>query len=162
LSVRRAPLLVFAVGNPSRGDDALGSLFAERAAEALGAEVRAGHLEVLTDFQLQIEHALDLEGRRGVVFVDASVRAQGPYEYARVEARRDESVSTHALSPAALLDTCRRVFGDPPPAWTLAIRGERFELGEGLSPGAEASLDAALGFFVETARAFSRGPVDRH
>ena len=68
-----APLLVLGVGNPSRGDDALGPLFIERAAEALKERVAAGELELLTDFQLQIEHALDLEGRRRVVFVDASL-----------------------------------------------------------------------------------------
>jgi hypothetical protein len=48
------PILVFAWGNPSRGDDALGPLFAERI-EALGLP----GVECLTDFQLQVEHALE-------------------------------------------------------------------------------------------------------
>ena len=158
----RAPLLVLGVGNPSRGDDALGSLFVERAAEALGPEVRAGQVEFLTDYQLQIEHALDLEGRRRVVFVDASVHAAPPYQYAPVEPYRDESFSSHALSPAAVLDTHRSVVGTPPPAWVLGIRGESFELGEGLSPGASANLEAALLFFVESARSYlSGGAEDR-
>ena len=149
-----APLLVLAVGNPSRGDDALGALFEERALALLEAEVAAGQLELLCDYQLQIEHALDLEGRRQIVFVDASVRAEAPYEYAPVYARRDESFSSHALSPAAVLETHRSLAGEPPPAWVLAIRGERFELGEGLSPAAAGHLEAALTFFVGAARAF--------
>jgi hydrogenase maturation protease len=148
----RAPLLVLGVGNPSRGDDALGSLFVERAAEMLREEVLAGRVEFLTDFQLQIEHSLDLVGRERVVFVDASVKAEAPYEYARAEPCRDESASSHAMSPAAVLDTHRTVVGEPPPSWVLAIRGESFELGDELSPAAAANLDAALRFFVERAR----------
>lgn len=153
----RAPLLVVGIGNPSRGDDALGSLFVDRAEESLRAEVSAGQVEFLTDYQLQVEHALDLVGRQRVVFVDASVRAAAPYDYARVEPHRDDSFSSHALSPAAVLDAHRSVVGEPPPAWVLAIRGSSFELGEDLSPAASANLDAALTFFVDRARSFLRG-----
>ena len=75
--------LVFGVGNPSRGDDALGPLFVERL-DAWAAT--AGDLSValvtLTDFQWQIEHALDLADIDVVVFVDASVRAEPPFELA--------------------------------------------------------------------------------
>ncbi|HTN80845.1 MAG TPA: hydrogenase maturation protease, partial [Acidimicrobiales bacterium] len=83
-----APLLVLGVGNPSRGDDALGPLFVERLSELLAHEVSNGDVEVLTDFQLQIEHALDLTGRAKVVFVDASVSAAAPFEFSRVEPGR--------------------------------------------------------------------------
>ena len=154
-SPRRPPLLVLGVGNPSRGDDALGSLFVERASELLSAEVDAGLVEFLTDFQLQVEHSLDLAGRERVVFVDASVKADAPYEYRRVEPRRDESFSSHAMSPAAVLDTHRTIVGEPPPAWVLAIRGESFELGDGLSPAAAHNLDAALRFFVRERASWS-------
>lgn len=147
-----APLLVLGIGNPSRGDDALGPLFVERASEALAPEVASGAVELLTDFQLQIEHALDIEGRRRVYFVDASVRAAPPFELSRVAARPERSCSTHAMSPAAVLDACRAIGGDPPESWVLAIRGERFELGDALSEHAQAHLDAALAFFLAEAR----------
>lgn len=153
----RAPLLVLGVGNPSRGDDALGSLFIDRVAETLHSEVRAGQVELMTDYQLQIEHALDLVGRQRVVFVDASVQAEAPYRYARVLPDRDESFSTHAMSPAAVLDTHRTVVGEPPSAWVLAIRGDSFELGDGLSPAAAVNLEAAVRFFVDEARSFLGG-----
>jgi len=93
--------LVFGVGNPSRGDDALGPLFIERL-EAWSAT--AGDLPValatLTDFQWQIEHALDLVDIDVVIFVDASVSASPPFELAPLAAKFDASHSTHALSPA--------------------------------------------------------------
>ena len=87
----RAPLLVLGVGNPSRGDDALGPLFIERLAGALATHVASGAVELLTDYQLSIEHALDLAGRSRVVFVDASVRAAPPFELGRIGPRGDPS-----------------------------------------------------------------------
>jgi hydrogenase maturation protein HypF len=147
-----APLLVLGVGNPSRGDDALGPLFVEQVSEALADEIASGAVEVLTDFQLQIEHVLDLTGRERVVFVDASVRAAPPFELSRIAPRREASCSTHAMSPEGVLQTHRDVVGEPPDAWVLAIRGERFELGEPLSARARSNLDAALTFFLAEAR----------
>ncbi|MBK9033719.1 MAG: hydrogenase maturation protease [Myxococcales bacterium] len=143
-----APLLVLGIGNPSRGDDALGPRFVELAALALADQISAGALELLTDFQLQIEHALDLTGRARVVFVDASVRAAPPFEVTPVVAAADRRALTHALAPAALLAAHADAFGPPPPAWVLAIRGHGFELGDDLSPAARAHLDAALAWFV--------------
>lgn len=135
-----APTLVLAVGNPSRGDDALGPLAAERI-EAMNL---AG-VEVLVDFQLQVEHALDIAGRRRVLFVDASASLDVPFTLTPVEARCDASFTSHALAPSAVLFNYRQLMGEPPPAWVLAIRGQSFELGEGLSASAERALDAALG-----------------
>lgn len=143
-----APLLVLGVGNPSRGDDALGPLFIDRLEQALAPEVSSGAVELLSDFQLHIEHALDLSGRRRVVFVDASVSAAPPFAFDRIAPAADVGCSTHALSPAAVLATHRRIAGEPPESWVLAIRGERFELGDPLTPQAEAHLNAALRFFV--------------
>lgn len=141
----RAPRLVLAIGNPSRGDDALGPVLLERAEVALAAEVAAGAVELLTDFQLQIEHALDLTDREDILFVDASVRATAPFTLEPLSAAPDASISSHALSPAAVLETHRRVVGPPPPAHLLAIRGEAFELGAPLSAAAELHLEAAVG-----------------
>lgn len=135
-----APTLVFSWGNPSRGDDALGPLFSERI-EAMDLP----GVECLTDFQLQVEHALDLKGRERILFVDASLAAGAPFEFGDIKADRDVSFSSHALSPQAVLQAYRDVEGtEPPPAWLLGIRGERFELGEPLSVAARTNLDAAL------------------
>ncbi len=153
-----APLLVIGVGNPSRGDDALGPAFVERVEALLAAEIRAGVIEVLTDFQLQIEHALDLTGRARVVFVDASVRAQPPFELRRVTPSEALEPTTHSLSPAAVLATHARVVGAPPPAHVVAIRGERFELGEPLSAAATENLATALRELVPWLRAPETAP----
>jgi hypothetical protein len=49
------------------------------------------------------------------------------------------------MSPQAVLKVYADIDdGAPPPCWLLAIRGERFELGEGLSAIASKNLAAAL------------------
>jgi len=139
------PSLVFAWGNPSRGDDALGPLFIERLEALAAAHPQWQRYEALTDFQLQIEHALDLRGRQRILFVDASMACTAPFAVSSLVRERDTSFSSHSLSPQALLQVYRDLDGDePPPAQLLAIRGERFELGEDLSAAARTHLDAAL------------------
>jgi hydrogenase maturation protease len=131
--------LVFGWGNASRGDDALGPLFIER------LRVRRD-VECLDDYQLQIEHALDLEGRERVLFVDASLSCRAPFEVtADLQPAHDASFTTHAMSPQALLQVYRDLHGDePPPCTLLAIRGERFELGEAPGAAALVNLEQAL------------------
>ena len=153
-----APLLILACGNPSRGDDALGP----RLLELLEADRAAGRIpdrfETLTDYQLQIEHALDLEGRELVLFVDAAVSGVSPFEFTHLQPQRDRSFSSHALSPAAVLAVYVQVTSiAPPPAFQLAIQGHRFELGEGLSPAAESHLKTTRDFMRDLLRHIDSG-----
>jgi hydrogenase maturation protease len=136
------PVLIIGIGNPSRGDDALGPLCIERI-ESLGL----AWVEVLTDFQLQVDYALDLADREEVVFVDAALSGPEPYDFRPVRQNGQLSHTSHALSPEAVLHACARVGVTPPrQAHVLAIRGYAFELGEGASADALRNLDAALAF----------------
>ena len=136
-----APLLVFGWGNPSRGDDALGPLLVERLAGL--AQMLSGRLECLTDFQLQVEHALDLRSRERVLFVDAAIGLQTTFAVSTVKPATFNGFTTHALAPEALLQVYRDLErAEPPPCTLLAIRAQRFELGE--SPGEQALADLAL------------------
>mgnify|MGYP002737369406 CR=1 FL=1 len=136
--------LVIGIGNPSRGDDAIGPRFIER----LQALDLPG-VECLTDFQLQVEHVLDLHGRAAIVFVDAAASGPSPFAFTHIAAMADASVSSHALSPPALLAAYRQHYAAPAPvSHVLAIRGHAFELGAGLSPAAAANLDAGFRFLL--------------
>lgn len=135
-----APILVFGWGNPSRGDDALGPAFVDAI-----AALRLPGVECLTDFQLQVEHALDLAGRRRILFVDASLDAAAPFAVTPLTPARDASFTTHAMNPQSVLQVYVELNDTPPPpSWLLAIRGERFELGEPLGAAASAHLAQAL------------------
>lgn len=148
-----ASRLVIGIGNPSRGDDALGPRLVERL-----EELALPDLELLTDYQLQVEYLLDLQGRERVVFADAAASGPGPYRFEAVTAARELTFSTHAVSPQTVLGAYRRHFGTPPPpAHVLAIRGHAFELGEPLSAAAAANLEAAVEFLARWLTAGARG-----
>lgn len=142
-----ARLLVLACGNESRGDDALGPTFCARASAL--PDPAGVTTTFVADFQLQPEHAFDLEGQDLVLFVDASRESIPGYAFRPVEPARPATFTTHGFAPAAVLDAYRITFAQaPPPAFVLAIRGERFDLGAPLGPQARHALDAALGFFA--------------
>lgn len=137
------PILLFGYGNLSRGDDAVGPLVLDY----LERRVDAARIEFLTDFQLQIEHALDLQGRELVIFVDASVTGDEAFAFTRLKPCRDNSYTSHAMSPSALLQVFETVTGQtPPPSFLLSIKTESFELGEDLSASAAENLQHACDF----------------
>ena len=136
------PVLIFTWGNPSRGDDALGTEVYDQLQKEDLEDV-----DLLTDFQLQIEHAIDLEQRSRILFVDASLNAAEPYEFYRLAAAQDDSYTTHAMSPAALLATYEKVNKQAAPAaFMLSVRGYEFGLGLPLSEKARTNLEQSITF----------------
>lgn len=142
----KPPVVVFACGNPSRGDDALGPILLDRLQAWLDAEGLADGFELIGDFQLQIEHALDLVGRRLALFIDAGSGTPAPFVFREAVAVDTATHSTHALPPESVLAVLPRVCSEaPPPAFVLCVCGERFTLGEALSAAAQTHADAAFG-----------------
>lgn len=140
-----APAVVFAIGNPSRGDDALGPMLAERLADYLAEHDPSGEtIEVIVDQQLVVEHVLDLVGRSRALFVDAAAQAAEPVLLTALQPATQAVVTSHSVSPASLLRLFQEHVGSmPPPAELLAVVGDGFELGEPLSAVAQARLEQA-------------------
>ncbi|SDW45909.1 hydrogenase maturation protease [Nitrosomonas oligotropha] len=133
-------LLLLGYGNPGRGDDALGPLLVEHIAQLQLADVAC-----LVDMQLLIEHAADLTDFDRIIFVDADMSCQEPFEFSTVTAEKDASYTSHALTPAAVLYVYQQIHSHAaPPAILLRIRGYRFELGDYLSMQANENLAAAI------------------
>lgn len=149
----RAPLLVIAVGNRSRGDDALGPMLLELLARAGVAD--DGQVELFEDFQLQVEHALDIEGRRAVLFVDAARPGlTASPTIITITADTHREANSHAMRPQAVLRVATDLGVKAPRAYLLAIPGWSFGLGEALSDAARTALGDAL--------ARSRDWLDQH
>ena len=141
------PILIFGYGNPSRGDDALAPRFLDQMEPLTQEPPLAGQVELLTDYQLQIEHALDLRQRQRVLFVDASLDGPEPFDFQPLKPDATLTYTTHAMSPAAVLAVYEKIQPEPlPPCFLLAIRGYVFDLGEPLSAGAQSNLSQALTF----------------
>ncbi len=135
-----SPFLVFAIGNESRGDDALAPLLVRQ----LASEGLSSYVELIEDYQLQVEHVTDLAGRSTVLFVDADMSCEAPFQFSEISAAMDNSYTSHAMTPFALLHTYRQVYGtDAPSCFLMRIRGYGFELGESLSKEAAANLALA-------------------
>jgi hydrogenase maturation protease len=141
----RPRIVVFGWGNTSRGDDAIGPL--------LLADLEAAQLpgvETIEDFQLQIEHTLDMVGADLLLFLDAGTQTAAPYVFYEAKPAGTFTASTHALLPEALLSVYQQVHGHPPPpAFVLCVRGEQFGLGEPMSEVAIERLEAAKGLVRE-------------
>lgn len=145
-----APALIFTYGNPSRGDDALGpemfDLLARRKRETRDLD----SVDLLTDFQLQIEHAVDLENRQCVLFIDAGMSCPEPFELQPLQAERDDSFTTHAMSPAAVLSVYEQINRHAaPPAYLLTIRAYEFGLGVPMSVAAWKNLQQAYQYVAD-------------
>jgi hydrogenase maturation protease len=140
-----APVLVLTYGNPSRGDDALGTAMFNLLEENPPANV-----DLLTDFQLQIEHATDLEHRDYILFIDAGISCGEPFELSRLSAQKDDSFTTHAMSPASVLSVYKQIYHrDPPPAYLLTIRAYEFGLGKDMSDAARVNLQKSYEFLTQ-------------
>jgi len=137
-------ILLIGYGNPGRLDDGLGPAFAEKiqALELPGVAVES-------NYQLNIEDA-DLVAKFDVVvFADASVDAEAPFEFQPLESKPPMvGFSSHSIAAGSLLGLAEELFGATPQAYTMAIRGYDFnEFGEWLSAQAQANLKAAVGIF---------------
>ena len=137
-------ILLFGYGNPGRGDDALGPELIERI-----ARLHLAGVECQNDMQLQVEHVTDLNGCDQVLFIDADMSCAEPFEFSGIVAAMDDSYTSHAMNPTALLHAYGQVYGkDAPPAFLLRIRGCDFELGDPLSNKASANLESATRLVV--------------
>lgn len=146
-----AHTLILACGNPLRGDDAVGWLIAD----ALQRECTSADIEIEAAHQFVPEMAERISQAEIVIFVDASAsRSPGMVGSQRVTASRLAAETfTHELDPQTLLALAEALYGRAPGrAFSLSVGAESFELNEGLSEAAKASIpkavDAILGYIA--------------
>ena len=121
-------IMVFGIGNPGRMDDGLGPALVE----AVESWDLPG-VKTSINYQLNIENAADVAENDLVIFVDASVDAGEPFDFYRAIPSDKSRFSTHAMEPESILALCLQVYRKEPPAFILGVRGEEFELAEGLT-----------------------------
>ncbi len=141
------PILIFGYGNISRGDDALAPLLIERLEQQHALHYCGHPVRFLTEYQIQIEHILDMQGCQRVLLIDAHQALERAYHFELLEPRQETSYTTHGVTPSTLLSIYQQTLHQaPPPSYLLALQGEAFNLGENLSPLAEQSLQQAYEF----------------
>lgn len=141
-----APAVVLAYGNPLREDDGVAWAVAERV-----RELDPG-LNVLTVHQLTPELAEVLSEAESAVFVDARVgETPGELSIALIEPVERRPGMTHTIGPETLLFYSLRLFGRAPRGALVTVTGERFGMGQGLSPAAARAVPVAAERAVQLA-----------
>ena len=132
---------VIGYGNPGRGDDGLGPAFAARISGF-------SNVRVCSDYQLTVDHALLIASATQVVFVDAMMGSDTPFEFGPMTPSTAQDLTSHSLSPAAVLALGSTLFEATPKGFVLGISGVAFgRVHEGLSPQARANLSLAEAYF---------------
>lgn len=140
-------ILIIGYGNPGRRDDGLGWLAAEHLERA-----RLPNVSVLTDYQLNIEHAADVADTDLVIFIDAAIAPDDkPFFFRRLLPRQTGAFSTHVMRPEAVLALAQQTLHWNGHAYLLGIRGYQFDdFSESLSRDARSNLNAATEFLIHT------------
>jgi hydrogenase maturation protease len=136
--------LVLGIGNPSRGDDGLGS-------ELVSLLEKRGPGAVTTErvCQLNVEDALTISRHELVIFADASVKASPAFSFEELAPIKETSFTSHSLTPGFLLHLCEELYGRRPQAYLLSIGGEVWDVGRDLSQQARKNLGKAISFLQE-------------
>ena len=139
-------ILIYGYGNPGREDDGLGNAFVE-AIRLWIEKNRLTHIEIDSNYQLNIEDADIMAKNDLVLFVDATEEPIEDFCITSVEPSDSRVEFTmHAVSPAFVLDICQKIFKKNPQTYLLHIKGYQWDFKEELSPEGEKNLNKALEF----------------
>jgi hydrogenase maturation protease len=146
---------VIGIGNPDRGDDGVARHVIERLQGDLGlapieestVERGGSGAEIALIFvrQLVPEFVMEIGVCDRLIFLDAHVPSE-PREIVctRIEPQaRFSSRLTHCLPPEGFLWLLAAAAGRAPESFLISLRGERFDLVQGLSPAAAGLVDPA-------------------
>jgi hydrogenase maturation protease len=136
-------ILIYGYGNPGRQDDGLGNAFVQRFEEWVSTEHIPG-FEFDSNYQLNIEDAANIADKDLVVFVDASEEEIPDFILTPVDDSAKVTFTTHAASPGYIVNLCRTLYNQAPPAYMLHIKGYEWDFKEGLSQMAKSNLEKAL------------------
>jgi hydrogenase maturation protease len=150
--------VVIGYGNTLRGDDAVGPCVAT----AVGKWGWPG-VQTLAVPQLTPELAAVVAGACLVVFVDACTAQDGHSPHIRaLRAAESPPALDHTSDPRSLLALAQVLYGCHPPAWWVAVPGQNFELGAGITPAARTGMAVALRQIGRLVREFRRASDTQH
>ncbi len=122
-------ILVIGIGNPLRCDDGVGPYVAD-CIEAKGIK----RVKVWVTQQLYVEDVESMLEFERIILVDASTDGP-PLDFRQVESSEGGALSSsHHLSAEMLINLARSIYHKDPRIQLCSIRGNRFEVGDQISP----------------------------
>lgn len=144
-------ILILGYGNPGREDDGLGPALIDNL-----DKLNIPNLTLDSDYQLNIEYAEEISKYDTVIFIDASLNSDSPFEFYPLQPKFEASISTHSMSAENVLGLCQKLYKKTPDAYMCAIRGHSFELKEGLTDSARDNMTLALNHLVTFVQQLSK------
>jgi hydrogenase maturation protease len=143
-------LLVYGFGNPGRQDDGLGPAFAEMV-EGWKKKNNADYIVTDSNYQLNVEDALEISEYDVVIFADATIEDEvedfslGVLDPTKAEVK----YTLHAASPGYILELCHEMYQKYPETYLMRIKGYEWDFKEGLTINASNNLDKAFHYFIK-------------
>lgn len=137
-------IYIYGFGNPGRQDDGLGPAIIDK----LESENIHG---IITDsnYQLNIEDAHNISQCDTVIFVDASIDAEEPFTFKKIQPSAEITFSTHTMSPESVIALCNDLYGKDMDAYVMAIKGYEWDFNEGFTDGAVNNFKEAYSFLLK-------------
>lgn len=132
-------VLILGVGNPLRGDDGIGPAVIARLRQTELAGVTLMEVQQLQTELLELFHDFTQ-----VVIADAAVDGPLFRFFPVTEETGSTSVSSHHTSPVMLRQLYRQLYGRDLSLWICSVQAESFDLGAGLSAGAQEGVRQAV------------------
>lgn len=136
-------IYVYGFGNPGRQDDGLGPAIIDKL-ESDGVE----GIILDSNYQLNIEDAHNISVCSKVIFVDASIDAEEPFSFNKIEPSAEITFTTHTMSPESVIALVKDLYDKDMEAYVLAVKGYEWEFIEGLSSGAADNFNKAYAFLL--------------
>ena len=135
--------LIYAIGNPARGDDGFGPAVLK----ALKKE-NLSAIDYQINYQLNIEDAELFSHYQMVIIIDASLNPGG-LKLSKLQAENTDPHSTHALTPSQVLALSQSLFQFNNSCWLLTTTGTQWDLGNKLSENVRMDIDPACKLITE-------------
>ncbi len=161
-------VLIIGVGNPLRGDDALGWHAARQLARQWGAAAEAQFLEdnrclsadesveIMACQQMTMDLVEPVREAERVIFIDAAVTGEpGSLACQAVAPDAPQNLISHQFDAPTLLAAVKALYGVCPEAVVLSVTASAFDYTEELSPVVAARLPELVGRAVKLVEAES-------
>ena len=141
-------ILVYGYGNPGRQDDGLGISVAEKL-DHWAKSRRINNVRTDTNYQLNIEDAINISENEIVFFVDASKEELKNFTITKVEPCDKANFTMHAVSPGYVLNICKEMYGKIPETYLIHIKGYEWNFLEEMTCEAKQNLKDSFDFLVK-------------
>lgn len=139
--------LIYGIGNIGRQDDGLGWALVDWLIE--GGIVPK--VEKMKHYQLHLEDADLISHKKRVLFIDATKEPEvETFEFVKINPKLDFTFTSHDISIASILATCKLCFDYIPEVYLLKIKGYEWELKEGLTNLAVDNLEITKNELINT------------